>query len=454
MQDFEQSYQKLNTEQAKAVDTIFGPVLVVAGPGSGKTQLLSMRVANILKSTDTLPNSILCLTFTESAAVNMRQRLLSMIGRDAFKVAIHTFHSFCTEIIGQNPSYFFFGAGYKPSDNLSQVLILREIFSKLDKKNPLSSFHEEMDYTFLGDTIASIDALKKGGFTPNDFRDLLKQNHEFLGIFDQKLEDIFSERISKNTVEKLWKLKNDIEEFEPDIDQKKLINQSESANPNWENVYSSFRDFVLLQLEQVFKQIAELSTDSKVATTPLTAWKKNISAKDVNNITHFKDWLKIDKMFTLADIYEEYQNQLYTKGLFDFSDMLLEVVKVFEDPDKIDLKYNIQEKYQFLLVDEFQDTNGVQMRLLEHVLDSEFNESEPNILAVGDDDQAVFKFQGANIENMLKFKEKYSKTQVIFLTKNYRSTQDILDLALQVAKQSSERLSIDGIEKTLEAVKK
>ena len=91
---FLERYRKLNDQQRQAVDALEGPVLVVAGPGSGKTELLSLRVANILRQTDTEASSILCLTFTDAAATNMRQRLAGLIGPEAYKVGIYTFHSF------------------------------------------------------------------------------------------------------------------------------------------------------------------------------------------------------------------------------------------------------------------------------------------------------------------------------------------------------------------------
>src|SRR6266496_3595942 len=113
MMDFSTRYTALNTAQKKAVDTIDGPVMVIAGPGAGKTELLSMRVANILKQTDALPENILCLTFTESGANAMRERLSQIIGKDAFKVAIHTFHSFGAEVINQNGDFFYHGAHFR-----------------------------------------------------------------------------------------------------------------------------------------------------------------------------------------------------------------------------------------------------------------------------------------------------------------------------------------------------
>ena len=125
--DFQTRYAKLNANQRQAVDYIHGSLLVIAGPGTGKTELLSMRTAQILRQTDTLPDSILCLTFTESGATNMRQRLRQIIGEDAYKIAIHTFHSFGMEIINQHREYFFRGADAQPADELTQHQIVTEI---------------------------------------------------------------------------------------------------------------------------------------------------------------------------------------------------------------------------------------------------------------------------------------------------------------------------------------
>src|ERR1035437_10388980 len=110
MMDFKKRYATLNKAQREAVDAIDGPVMVIAGPGTGKTELLSVRTANILQKTDTLPENILCLTFTDSGANAMRERLTEIMGKDAYKVAIHTFHSFGSEIINQYGEYFYQGA--------------------------------------------------------------------------------------------------------------------------------------------------------------------------------------------------------------------------------------------------------------------------------------------------------------------------------------------------------
>src|SRR3989344_4719115 len=110
MGKYETEYTRLNSSQKTAVDAIDGPVLVIAGPGTGKTQLLSLRVVNILNSTDTSPENILCLTFTNKAAVNMRLRLSSLVGSPAQGVMIKTFHSFAAEIMNLYPDYFWNGA--------------------------------------------------------------------------------------------------------------------------------------------------------------------------------------------------------------------------------------------------------------------------------------------------------------------------------------------------------
>src|SRR5579871_5278854 len=104
VQQYQKVYNGLNANQRLAVDTIEGPVMVIAGPGTGKTQILSARIGKILLETDALPENILCLTYTDAGAVAMRRRLLSFIGPDAYKVNIFTFHAFCNDIIQENLS--------------------------------------------------------------------------------------------------------------------------------------------------------------------------------------------------------------------------------------------------------------------------------------------------------------------------------------------------------------
>jgi DNA helicase-2/ATP-dependent DNA helicase PcrA len=124
--EFEQRYVKLNPEQKKAVDTLEGPVMVVAGPGTGKTQILALRIAQILRQTDTSPDSILALTFTESGVQSMRKRLLDIIGAPAYKVAIFTFHGFCNNVISQYPEEFPRILGGNAATDIDQIQIIEE----------------------------------------------------------------------------------------------------------------------------------------------------------------------------------------------------------------------------------------------------------------------------------------------------------------------------------------
>jgi DNA helicase-2/ATP-dependent DNA helicase PcrA len=439
--DFLSQYQKLNPEQKLAVDAIEGPVLVIAGPGSGKTQLLSLRVANIIQQTDTLPSSILCLTFTESAAANMRDRLITMLGREAHKVAIHTFHSFGSEVINQNPEYFFFGAGYQPSDDLAQYEIFRNIFREISLTDTLSSYHQDHDFTYLKDAQATIKALKNGGLTPTDFTLVLDSNESFLNQANPIFQDFFANKIDQSSISNLPFLIQNIQ----NIILPKINNKIH-------NTYPTLQEIILKELQLVWLKIQDIPEKRK-QTTPLTEWKKLRITLNNKKLPVLKDSQNLEKQKSLQQIYIKYQQNLHKQKLYDFEDMLLEVVKAFEDPQKPELKYNIQEKYQYILVDEFQDTNGVQMRLLNNLLDSEVNFGNPNVLAVGDDDQAVFKFQGASIQNILKFKENYPQAKIVTLTKNYRSTQQILDIAMQVIEQSSERLAkMEGVDKKLVSV--
>ncbi|NJS40916.1 UvrD-helicase domain-containing protein [Candidatus Gracilibacteria bacterium] len=162
--EFIKRYNNLNPEQKKAVDTIDGPVMVVAGPGMGKTELLSLRVANILKQTDTPPESILCLTFTDSAAQNMLERLKSLIGKEAYNIAIHTFHSFATEIINHNPEFFFDGAKFQPADDLQQIKILSKIIDNLLPSSPLSIPNKDFKHNHIRNIKQAISNIKKKAF--------------------------------------------------------------------------------------------------------------------------------------------------------------------------------------------------------------------------------------------------------------------------------------------------
>ncbi len=419
MSIFEDRYQKLNKEQKEAVDLIDGPMLVVAGPGSGKTELLSLRVANILKKTDVFPNNILCLTFTEAAATNMRKRLSDIIGQDAYKVAIHTFHGFGSEIINQNPEYFYQGAIYNPVDDLAQVKIFEEILKGLKHNSQLKSYNPQKGYTYMDDIKQRINDLK-GALSPDEFLEITQENKSFFENSKEIIDRYFTQTISKK---KLPEFENIINELE------KVEFEKRKKNLKFKNIGES----LISSLQDVIDKCLE---DEK--TSFLTQWKTNYTMLDKQKRRILKDYHQVEKQIELAKVYKQYQKKLKEKGYYDFSDMILDTVITLENNPE--LKYNIAEKYLYVLVDEFQDTNDIQNRLLDNIIDLKTRNNLPNVLVVGDDDQAIYKFQGANVGNIINFIEKYTDTRLVVLNKNYRSSQEILNLARKTILIGSERL--------------
>jgi len=428
--NFEDSYKKLNPAQKKAVDTIDGPVMVVAGPGSGKTEILSLRVANILRQTDTSPGNILCLTFTDSAAVNMRKRLSVLLGNNAYRVAIYTFHSFGTDVINSFPEHFFGGASLLPADDLAAIGILENIFSELPHDNPLFSLREGA-YTYLSDVRSAISHLKKGGLTPDEFRTQLLENKAVLALANPLVLKTFEERLSKKGFEKIRELVQSLRGID-------VAHEITDIRP--------LHFVVADSLERAINDSEEIDK-----TTPLSEWKKKWTEKNDDGENVIKGTLALPKLFSLADMYEKYQSAMRKEGYFDFDDMILDVIHSLRENSA--LRYELQERFQYLLVDEFQDTNDAQMRLIRLLTDAPVNEGRPNIMVVGDDDQAIYKFQGADISNILSFREMFRDPVVITMTENYRSVQKVLDLARQVIVKGEERLEnkIPEMEKVLTA---
>jgi DNA helicase-2/ATP-dependent DNA helicase PcrA len=428
--DFTSRYKKLNQAQKQAVDTIDGPVMVIAGPGTGKTELLSMRAANILRQTDALPESILCLTFTESGAAAMRGRLASIIGPAAYRVAIHTFHSFGTEVINQNGAFFYNGAQFSPADDLSGYELLRGAFDELGHKNPLAATMND-EYTYLQDTASIISELKRNGFTPEELRRVLDANDAFIAQIEPQLAVIFANRISKTTAGHLASAAQTAHDFDTSI----------VAVPA---LVTPLAEIFADSLEYAVRQATETGK-----TTPITTWKNAWLKKNDAGSFILKTHERQTKLRSVANIYEQYLLHMRQESLFDFDDMILRVVHAMEVfPD---LRLNLQERYQYIMVDEFQDTNMAQMRILYSLTDNEINNGRPNILAVGDDDQAIYSFQGADIGNIHAFNETFVETQRIVLTDNYRSTESILSAARSVITLGNDRLEtrFPELDKTL-----
>ncbi|MGH9857805.1 MAG: UvrD-helicase domain-containing protein, partial [Acidobacteriota bacterium] len=180
---FKKLYAQLNPQQQVAVDTIEGPVMVVAGPGTGKTQTLAMRIANILLQTQMDPWNILCLTFTESGVVAMRERLRRIIGPPAYYVRIHTFHSFCNDIIQEHPNLFARSRQWQALSDVERVELMQELIDRLPGTSPLKPFGNP--YLYLKDVISNIQALKQEDITPEQFGSVLRAIETFL----QKSQD-------------------------------------------------------------------------------------------------------------------------------------------------------------------------------------------------------------------------------------------------------------------------
>lgn len=183
--EFEKAYHRLNPEQKQAVDTIDGPVMVIAGPGTGKTQILAMRIANILLKTDTNPSSILALTFTESGANAMRKRLVSLIGETAYYVRIQTFHSFCIDVIQTNPEYFPLGGLGQPLADLERFHIFERILldNNFEYIKPLNA-----PLHYLKAALNAVQNLKREGITPDQFRKILEQEKQLLETEGEQLK--------------------------------------------------------------------------------------------------------------------------------------------------------------------------------------------------------------------------------------------------------------------------
>lgn len=360
-QKFDSVLQELNPQQLQAVKAIDGPVLVIAGPGTGKTQILAARIANILVETDSLPENILCLTYTDAGTVAMRKRLLSFIGPDAYRVAIHTFHSFCNMVIQENLDVFGF-RNLDPIDELEQTQVLRAIIDDLPKNHPLKRYTGE-EY-FETDRMKSLfDVMKKEDWTP-DF----------------------------------------------------LISKIEAYNKELE-----FRE------EYIYKKNGTRKDGSK------------FTKGEVNQDKLNEELRKMELLKAAAILFDEYNKRILDLKRYDFNDMILWVIKAFKNSPGLLASY--QERFLYFLVDEYQDTSGSQNELLDALM---HYWEKPNVFAVGDDDQSIFRFQGANVENILKFKEQFeNELTLVPLAYNYRSTQQILDLAGGLIKNNTTRILSD-----------
>ncbi|MET1033269.1 MAG: ATP-dependent DNA helicase [Candidatus Saccharimonadales bacterium] len=432
MNTYQEAFDGLNAAQRQAVTTIEGPVLVIAGPGTGKTQLLGVRVAHILQKTDTLPQNILCLTFTENGASNMRERLTRFIGKEAYDVNIGTYHSFGGDLIRRFPEVFAETRLQSPADELTKRQILREIVEGLSYHNPLKQLRHH-----VGDLIGTLSEVKRALLTSDDLRALAAENAVFIAVAGQQIQDVLdgSSRLPTSAAKAMPLFTQVLEKIQPLVPVKPV--QAD---------FGSLGQLAVSELEAALEQAETLNKS-----TPLTKWKNAWLAKDDDNNFIFDGALKNQRIDALADVFDKYQAALAEHGWYDFDDMILRAIEALEkNPD---LRYTLQEQYLYLLLDEFQDTNAAQLRLVELLSDSPVHEGRPNVLAVGDDDQAIYAFQGAQYSNMLDFYKMYRDVRVVNLTQNYRSSADILITARNISTQIDARLEkhFDDMSKELVA---
>ena len=429
MESFNTRYKALNSAQKAAVDTIEGPLMVVAGPGTGKTELLSVRVANILDKTDVSAQNILCLTFTDSGVRAMRDRLSGLIGNSANKVAIHTFHNFGQEIISNYGEFFYQGAQFKPADELVTYEILSDTLRELPHGNLLKS-QLNGKFTYLNDIKKTISNLKRGGLYPDELGKILDDNSAFTEWLKPQLQPVFTPRMHKNLFADIQPLVAAIRNY-----------------PSDRTALGMFRplnEVIADSLENALNQ-SEIGGKTK----PLTEWKNRFLTKDSSGNQILKDEVSVKKISEVKEVYRRYLADMERRELYDFDDMILRVIHALETHDE--LRYQLQETYQYILVDEFQDTNDAQMRLLWNLTNNPSQEGSPNIMIVGDDDQAIYRFQGADMSNIMEFTDRYRNVTMVTLTDNYRSHGKILDLSRSVITQASDRLEnrFDELDKTL-----
>ncbi|MEK7642305.1 MAG: ATP-dependent DNA helicase [Patescibacteria group bacterium] len=341
--EFKEAYKRLNKEQKEAVDTIEGPVMVVAGPGTGKTTILALRIANILLQTDTPASGILALTFSEAGAKAMRLKLRTIIGTRADEVRIHTFHGFASSIIREFEDHFPHLARSKQMTEVEAESLMRTIL-KERKFAPLRPLGEPEFY--IQKILNTMSTCRQEAWTP--------------------------EMVESFAKEEIERIKND---------------------------------------------------EASISTRGTS--KGKLKAESLKRIE------KCERTIIFARVYKKYEEDKVGKRKIDFDDLIFELLQTMRK-DELLLQL-LQEKFLYILVDEHQDTNGSQNLIVKII--SDFFEN-PNLFVVGDEKQAIYRFQGASIENFLQFQNKWSSMKVINLTQNYRSHQKILDASFSMIERN------------------
>jgi len=309
---------QLNPQQREAVETIDGPVLILAGAGSGKTRVITYRIAYLIENMGVMPESILAMTFTNKAASEMVERVDKLVGGLSIaKPVISTFHSFCVRVLRRD------------------IEALR-IHSSVPGAPPIGHTKSFVIYD------------------ENDQQQLVKSVMRRLGI-----------------------------------DDKQTTPRSVLAHISWAKNH-------MLDPQEVYLQSADPKTER------------------------------------VAQIYAEYKKELAKANALDFDDLLLETVRLLKAASSVREYYN--RRFQYILVDEYQDTNRPQYELMRLLAGARHN-----VCAVGDEDQSIYSWRGADIRNILEFEKDFPEAKIIRLEQNYRSTQNILQAASAVVANNLKR---------------
>jgi len=324
MDPYLKSYNELNDRQKEAVDTTEGPILVLAGPGTGKTQLLSVRAGSIIKKGAARPENILILTYTNSAAKAMKERLARVVGPAGYDVEVGTFHSFANSIIQESAEAANYVGDRIPMSDVEQAKAVEYALDNSGGVEEIRPFRSP--YAYLKEVQRKIGDMKKDDIKPADL-------------------------------------------------QRYLDDPKSSCHQMEERYIKRLR-----ALSVVYRRYEELKKGSDKA------------------------------------IFDE-------RGRYDFDDMILFAVDALtNEPGLLE---DCRRQYTYIMVDEFQDTNGAQMDLLFTLMARD----NPNLCCVGDDDQSIYRFQGASVANFRSLKKRFPGIKTIQLAENYRSTEDLIKVS-------------------------
>lgn len=341
----------INKEQEKAITFANGPLLIIAGAGTGKTTVITRRIAWLIEQGLAKPEEILALTFTEKAATEMEERVDQLMPLGYVDIKIATFHAFAQMILQQHALDIGLPGDFKVITETESWILFKKYLHDFD-----------------------LDYYKPVG-NPNRFiHTLLKHFSKAKG-----------------------------EEISPEE-------------------YLKYAQSLTLASDSV--EIKKKAKKGKKSSTRLLLARQSHSGADeqASSDINEEDGNEAARITEVANAYHKYQKLLLDNSFLDFGDLINYTLKLFRTRPKI-LKF-YQNKYKFILVDEFQDTDLAQYELVKFL-----SKPENNITVVGDDDQSIYKFRGASVSNILKFKEDYPGSAQVALTENYRSTQEILDLA-------------------------